>query len=333
MGALPARAVGRGNRVRFPGYERRLAANYRSLDSRDFDAALRRALPQQAIRTNSPVATLAAGGVTLASGERVAARSVIDCRTLGPTAALSGGWQVFLGQEWQTDAPHGLDSPMIMDASVAQIGGYRFVYVLPLGPDRLFIEDTYYNNGPHLDAEALRTRIAAYAAERGWTGRVLHEETGVLPVVTGGDFAAYRAAVEVPGVTLAGARGGFFHPLTSYTVPIAVGTALALAGHASLPGPQLAQVMAERAAAHWRATGFYRLLGKMLFDAAEPEERWRVFARFYRLPEPLIERFYAARSTPLDMARVLSGKPPVPIAAAVRALLGKGSPLVHGERQ
>ena len=71
----------------------------------------------------------------------------------------------------------------------------------------------------------------------------------------------------------------------------------------------------------------------MLFQAAEPEERWRIFARFYRLPEPLIERFYAGRSTVFDKLRVLTGKPPVPIHRGFAALLGKGAPLVQGETE
>ena len=52
-----------------------------------------------------------------------------------------------------------------------------------------------------------------------------------------------------------------------------------------------------------------------------------MLARFYRLPEALIERFYAGRSTGADMARVLAGKPPVPVLAAVAALAGGGRPL------
>ena len=68
----------------------------------------------------------------------------------------------------------------------------------------------------------------------------------------------------------------------------------------------------------------------MLFQAARPEERYKVFERFYRLPEPLIERFYAAKSTVFDKVRILSGKPPVPIGRAVEALLGKGTPLAEG---
>ena len=61
----------------------------------------------------------------------------------------------------------------------------------------------------------------------------------------------------------------------------------------------------------------------MLFKAAEPDDRYRVLQRFYGLPEGLIARFYAGRSTLADKARVLIGKPPVSIRRAVRAILEK----------
>ena len=322
-----------GNEVRFPAHSRVLDADYRSLDSRDFDAGLRRNLPQEAIRTGCAVARLSGDGVTLASGEQVAARAVIDCREAGPSEHLTGGWQIFLGQHLRTAAPHGIARPVIMDATVAQHHAYRFVYLLPLGEDEIFVEDTYYADAPVLDVPLLRERIGAYADAKGWQAQVLHEETGILPVVTGGDFATYRAALAEPGVALAGARGGFAHPLTSYTMPIAVDNALAIADAARTDLAGLPEFVDRRAYEHWRATRFYRLLGTMLFGAAEPEQRYRIFERFYRLPEPLIERFYAARSTPMDKVRILAGKPPVPISAALGSLLGKGRPLVHEERQ
>ena len=322
-----------GHAVRFPGFERRLAADYRSLASRDFDAALRRLLPQEAIRTGSRISAIDAGGVTLESGERIAVRSVIDCRDFSPSHHLRGGWQVFAGQAIRCTAPHGLAAPLIMDADLPQHGAYRFVYSLPLAEDEIFVEDTYYADDPSLDRPLLADRIAAYCQTRGWTGEVIGEEAGVLPVVTGGDAAAHRALHAVAGVALGGARGLFSHPLTSYTLPFAASNALAIAEAAHCDGPALAALVERRAAAHWRRTRFYRDLGRMLFQAAAPEERWRIFARFYRLPEPLIERFYAGRSTNFDKLRVLTGKPPVPVHRGLAALLGKGAPLVQGETE
>jgi lycopene beta-cyclase len=151
----------------------------------------------------------------------------------------------------------------------------------------------------------------------------------VLPVITGGDFGAYLREVGSEGVGLAGARGGFVHPLTSYTLPFAVETALAVAQDAELPGEQLAALLDARARRHWARTKFYRRLGAMLFGAAKPPERYRIFERFYRLDQGLIERFYAGRSSFADKARVLLGKPPVPLLGALGALTGKGNPLVR----
>ncbi|WP_341712861.1 lycopene beta-cyclase CrtY [Erythrobacter sp.] len=319
----------KGYEVCFPARTRTLTSRYRSLDSRDFDAALRRLLPQEAVRLRTRVTELATDGVTLANGEHVPARAVLDCRDGGPSHHLNGGWQVFMGRHLRTHQPHGLSRPIVMDARVDQYGAYRFVYTLPLGAHDLFVEDTYYADSPRLDRSALSRRIDEYCTAMGWDGEIVGGETGVLPVITGGDFAAYRRDLGAPGVVRIGARGGFVHPLTSYTLPFAVANALLVAREATLPGEQLSALFEARAGAHWRKTAFYRMLGRMLFDGAQPDQRYRVFEHFYRLPEPLIERFYAGRSTFADRARVLSGKPPISIPAAIRALLGKGSPLVH----
>jgi lycopene beta-cyclase len=314
-----------GYSVRFPAYTRDLATPYRSLASADFDAGLRRLLPAEAIRCNAPIAALDARGIDLANDERIDARAVIDCRGLDAIPGLAGGWQVFMGRRLRTVRPHGLTTPVIMDAAVEQHGAYRFVYVLPLGADELFVEDTYYADSPALDRGALSARIDRYCAAHGWEGEPLAHETGVLPVVTGGDFRAFQAAHRTPGVAVAGARGGFAHPLTSYTLPFAVGTALAIARDADLPGEQLSAMLEGRARDHWRGAAFYRRLGRMLFGAGESEERYKVFERFYRLPAPLIERFYAGRSTRADRVRVLCGKPPVPVLGAMRALARKAA--------
>jgi lycopene beta-cyclase len=62
------------------------------------------------------------------------------------------------------------------------------------------------------------------------------------------------------------------------------------------------------------------LLGRLLFGAADPADRYRVLQRFYSLSPTLIARFYAGRSTPYDRFRTLAGKPPVPILRALRVL-------------
>ena len=69
------------------------------------------------------------------------------------------------------------------------------------------------------------------------------------------------------------------------------------------------------------------MLSTMLFGAASPKRRYKVLERFYLLPPGLIERFYAGRSSWADRARILIGRPPVRIGAALASLIGKGRPL------
>lgn len=326
-----------GYDITFPGLGRTLPTAYRSLASAEFHAKLIAELPRERVLLETKAASLDAGGVTLADGTRLAAKRVVDCRPFKPSAALSGGWQVFLGQHFACEEPHGLTRPVIMDASVDQLAphgngaAYRFVYVLPLSPTEVFVEDTYYADQPTMDAEVLKGRVAEYAHRHGWKGEVIDQEAGILPVISGGDFAAAQAEIAIPGVALAGARGGFSHPLTSYTLPFAVDNALAIAHliarRPDLSGEDLAAFCQRRAKRHWRATGYYRMLSRMLFEAADPDKRVVVFEHFYALQGRLVERFYAGRSTWPDRLRILTGKPPVAIPRAIRALFSPGKPL------
>ncbi|PLK24026.1 lycopene cyclase [Porphyrobacter sp. TH134] len=326
-----------GYDITFPRLGRTLPTSYRSLASAEFHAKLMAELPPQTVMLDTKAAQLDASGVTLADGKRLAAKRVIDCRPFKPSKALSGGWQVFLGQQFRCETPHGLTRPIIMDANVDQLAphgngaAYRFVYVLPLSPTDVFIEDTYYADQPKMDADVLKGRIAEYAHLRGWKGEVVDQEAGILPVISGGDFNAALAEVAIPGVALAGARGGFSHPLTSYTLPFAVDNALAIAhliaSRPALTGDELAAFCTRRSKRHWRATAYYRMLTRMLFEAAEPDKRVVVFEHFYALRGALVERFYAGRSTWPDRLRILTGKPPVAIPRAIRALFSSGKPL------
>jgi lycopene beta-cyclase len=294
-----------GYDVRFPGHRRTLAAGYNSIESERFDRVLRERLSDVRL------------GCMAEPGEAAA----IDARGPGDFSTLELGWQKFVGLLLETDAPHGLTRPVVMDATVEQLDGYRFVYVLPFGPTKLFVEDTYYSDTPELDVEALTARVLAYAAAQGWRARPAGRiETGVLPVVLGGDFDGYwRSTGEE--VAKAGMRAGLFHPTTGYSLPDAVRLASMIARASDLSQEGLARLTRDHAEQCWRARGFYRLLDAMLFRAAEPDKRYRVLERFYRLPEALIGRFYAGRSTLADKARILAGKPPVPIGRAIKAML------------
>lgn len=307
-----------GYDIAFPKRRRTLSTGYASVTSELLDAHVRRVLGDRA-RTGVRVAGLTPTAARLEGGGDLAAGSVLDARGPGPEiATYDCGWQKFVGQELVLDAPHGLTRPVVMDATVDQIDGYRFVYLLPFAPDRIFVEDTYYSDTPEVDRDVIAARIADYAAQKGWRVRAIErEEQGSLPVIIGGEFDMVWPVDD--RVARLGARAGMFHPTTGYSLPSAVSAAIAIAKN--WPDSDLAATTRAMARAQWQSGGFYRMLDTMLYRAALPEHRYRVLQHFYRLPEPLVERFYAGRSTWADRLKVLSGRPPVPIAAAMRAIL------------
>ena len=308
--------------VRFPGHARTIPEPYYSIESERLDTVVRAALPADMLMLGRRVAAVSATTVDLADGDRIVASGVIDARGPGDLTTLDLGWQKFVGQELRLSVPHDAPVPAIMDATVAQLDGYRFVYCLPLGATRMFVEDTYYSDTPDLDRDTLADRIHAYAAMRGWqVEQAAGEERGVLPVAMGGDFEGYWHSTG--RVAKAGMRAGLFHPTTGYSLPDAVRTAARIAARRDFAGDALHDATHAAAKASWDARGFYRMLDTMLFKAAEPAERYRVLERFYRLSPRLIGRFYAGQSTMIDKARVLIGKPPVPVSRAVRALTGQ----------
>lgn len=309
-----------GYDVRFPAHARRLPTGYCSVTSERFHQVV-----SGAVRSviHGVVEATAPDGVTLRDGRRLAARAVIDGRGPIATPDLALGFQKFVGLEVRTREPHGLDRPVVMDARVSQDGGYRFVYVLPFDARTLLIEDTRYTDGAALDRDAFRRGVRDYACAQGWEiDAVVREEEGVLPVALDGDLAAhFRRHGTTPMI---GLRAGLFHPTTGYALPDAVRLADAICADRTA-GPQgLARGIRKHALDVWNRRRFYRLLNRMLFRAAEPRQRYRILERFYRLPTPLIERFYAGRSTLADRVRVLSGRPPVPLCAALGCLIEKG---------
>ena len=122
-----------------------------------------------------------------------------------------------------------------------------------------------------------------------------------------------------------GIKGGHFHAVTGYSVPSALRAAYWLAwdlqcfkdSSKDISKGHMISANAVIQDTHFRKERFLRLLNRMLFRAAKPEERYTVLQRFYGLNQGLIERFYAGQLKWYDKARILIGKPPVPVSKAL----------------
>jgi lycopene beta-cyclase len=273
------------------------------------------------VRCGVEVADVGPHQVRLADGSTIDADLVIDGR-----GDLGGGhftiaYQKFLGLRLELEREHRLEGPILMDATVEQRDGFRFVYTLPFTERCVLVEDTRYSDTATLDRDELREEIDRYATGKGWrvteAGR---EESGVLPIFLAGDIEGFWDAGPA-GVPRSGMRAALVNATTGYSLPEAVRLADETAALPRLDSETLYPAVRARSTELWRKDGFFRLLNRLLFRAADPDRRWSVMQRFYRLPEPLIHRFYAGRLTGWDRFRILFGKPPVPIGRALKCMI------------
>ena len=216
-----------GYDVRFPRLTRRVGSVYRGFVGEHLDAVVQRRFadsPQAELFLESEAIAVDARGVTLADGQRIEGTAVIDARGPGREPVTNAGFQKFVGREVELERPHGLTRPVLMDATVPQVDGLRFFYVLPLSPTRLLVEDTRFSDGPTLDVDDLGAQVDAYLERHGWeVAALVREESGVLPMPW--------APLPHPGSAplLAGYAGGMLHPGTGYSVPVAARLAVEVA--------------------------------------------------------------------------------------------------------
>ena len=289
--------------VKFPKFTRHLNIAYCTGNSETLRACvkLHRDSGRLQVWLNTQVINISANDVTLESGEILSAQCVLDARGFEARDNVFLGYQKFVGHVIKTPKPHGVTHPIIMDATVPQLGGYRFVYCLPYTDTEILVEDTYYTDGANLKSQEVDARIKAYILDnlglRAY--ETIRREKGVLPITLAAKAGAYHSQAI-------GIRGGFYHAVTGYSFPDALFLADKIAHN---------QQISHRD--KWRSENFLRLLNRMLFRAAKPEARYKVLQRFYGLNEDLIERFYRNRLTKKDKLRILAGKPPVPVTKAL----------------
>lgn len=296
-----------GYEVSFPRRVRRLTEPYSAVTSARFADVVEQTFARRGwhLLTGRRAAEVGAQRVTLDDGMVLAAGLVVDARGPEP-AAVEGqaAYQKFVGLELALSADAPVTEPVLMDACVPQTDGYRFFYVLPFSPRRVLVEDTYFSDSPTLDIEQVRREVLRYAVARGLhVDAIEREEHGILPL-------PWRAAPPSRSTTplVAGYRGGWFHPTTGYSFPLALRLAQLIAESApeALAGPALDRLVARQA----RQLRFSSWLNRLLFAAFAPQDRRNVLERFYGLPSDTIRRFYAHDTTGADRARIVCGRPP-----------------------
>lgn len=307
--------------VHFPSFQRRIETRYFSIRSEKFHEVLSLELADQ-VRFGVEIKSVEEQTVTLCSGEKITSDVIVDGRgiQLGDIVPRACGFQKFVGLEIETKEPHLLKGPILMDARVKQIDGYRFMYCLPWSERRILVEDTSFSERAHLAKEDARKEILRYCQEKGWDVVKVHqEEEGCLPLPVNVNFIAnLESDSQNPALVQIGMRSGLLHPTTGYSLLMAVKTIdYLLSIHSHQKWPIAFKKFRENNIKQQR---FYVLLNRVMFRGNKPQFRYRFLEHFYRLPEEVISRFYAHQMDFIGKMKFFLRRPPVDVKAALKAV-------------
>jgi lycopene beta-cyclase len=241
-----------------------------------------------------------------------------DSRPPESPAAL---WQTFSGGEYQIQArtPLALDCAVLMDFRIAQAGAIRFVYLLPLTPERVLVQDTWISSSsvaPDFSASeaALRAHLERYFDID--LGQCLRPECGAIPMAAKSETAQIEvtssldcASFQVP----IGARAGWLRAATGYSFLETQRGAAQLcdwycAGAKGTPPLRTRSRLSDH-----MDTLFLRALRHRPEQAAD----W-FFALFKHAPTSALVRFLAGTANTREHAQVALSLPVVRFLTALR---------------
>jgi len=288
--------------VAFPGFSRNLKADWAGFAAADLHKAMVETLGPKQYRLGTKVVAVREDALVLDGGETIKAQGAIDARGAANFSTLDLLHEARLERLYRLAAPHRVDRPVLIDATVDQAGGLRFMQCVPLTQDRLLVADVCVSERGQSD-DLAGDRLDAYLSARGWKKRRTESSHArVRPLPVGGDFAAFW---RLGGARVAklGLRGGFVNPATGRTVADAVSTARLLASQRDFTGSALHDLFEAEAKQLWKKREFHRAIAGALAGAA-PEDRRALLERLYRLEPGLVARLQSDQLGLIDRMRV-----------------------------
>jgi lycopene beta-cyclase len=288
--------------VAFPGFSRKLKADIAGFGPEDIHRAMTQALKPKNYRLGTKVVAVREDALVLDGGETIKAEGAIDARGATTMSTLDLLYEARLERDYRFAAPHRVDRPVLIDATVDQGGGLRFFECVPLSEVRLLVSDISISDRAQPD-DGAAARVAAYVKARGWTRpRSSGDRAAARPLPIGGDFAAFWRLGGARAAKI-GLRGGFVHPLTGRSTGDAAAMALLLAHQRDFSGDALHDLFEAEAKQLWKRREFLRTITASLAQAP-PEHRRAMVERLYRLDPGTIQRLQADRLGLLDRWRV-----------------------------
>jgi lycopene beta-cyclase len=256
---------------------------------------------------------------TVVDGQPISSSWAFDSVTVPPRDTVDARL-AFTGWEVRCDRPvFDPQTPILFDFRTPQVGGARFVYVLPDDAHRALVELTEFVPGRVRPpaAAARREALAEYLRDvlRSGDYTILRTESAVLPLRTCPPPRGGRRVLRI------GARGGLLKASTGYAYQRIQRDSEAIAGSLIRHGHPFDLPAPRRR---------HRLLDAILLEVLDrdPAQLERAFARLFSAnPAERVLRFLDEASDLRDESRLIASLPPMPyLRAAGRALHSANRP-------
>ena len=311
--------------IRFPKQKQTIASGLHAIESPHFNKVLNERLGKT-IRLQSRVEKMTSTSVTLASGETLFAPLVIDATGIAASAIGQKtfadspcGWRKSLAFELLLQNPHGMNTPVAIDALAPQMDGFRFFVCLPLEEKRVLIKEAFYSATPDLNRERIKQSILAYADRLGWKiSSIEREEANTTPLplyqpsfdtLAPESFLSSGEDFELDTPIAVSTGHGWYNLTTGAELPDAVRVAEFIADLPELRTGSVRPRLRDYRTGLSEQSLFYRLLNRLLFRAAEPSLRYQIFENLFSLPEDIVARFNSGLVTARDRSRILGARP------------------------
>ena len=288
--------------VAFPGESRKIKAAFGGFQAEALHREMVAALKPDQYRLGTKVVAVREDSLVLDGGETIKADGAIDARGATNLSMLDLLFEARVERVVRLKSPHGLDRPVLIDATDDQSAGFSFIRCFPLGENRLLVAKSLVSERS-APSDAAEARIDHYLRSRGWKAASVESQAAVVrPLPIAGDFDAFW---RIGGARVAklGLRGGFLHPATGASVADSVRNALLLAGQTDFSGASLHDLFEQEARRQWKKRQPFRDFNLAL-RAAAPTDRRALVQRLYASDPNMLAHFHADRLDLVERLRL-----------------------------
>lgn len=213
-----------------------------------------------------------------------------------------------LGITVELFSPHGITTPVMLNAQVSQKELFRYLQCIPVDANTLILKDLRYSKDPTFDLNITEEELLWEINKRWKIKDVIEREHGQVMIPSG----KIRPWTFGRVINL----GGLVNLVTGDEFVEAVRLIDQMVKTSFRLG-ELKEMITQFREEKIESRGFSRLISRLLYHTPHSHQRMQIIKYLYKLPPVTIDRFLSGKLSGLDVARAFTRNPPIPLMRAL----------------